>query len=175
MNKYIIMGAITLIILFSVILPPASNSENNISDEVIIEKHDWNSEYISLSKEDIDKIFMDSIMVNDNKMKFIILYDGGECNPYISNVLSEAKKVNNMDVIVVTNYNQSYIDANFTDYLDYMSIIGDENKYIAKTLKLYKEEDDRMDNKIVIAKNGDILNKVSYNPRLSVEYENLIK
>lgn len=150
-----------------------NNAGNKISKSEI---HNWNSSYYSLSDEELHKAFYDKINSNEGKL-IVVFYDGGRCNPYIENVLSEVKKIDNKYTkIVVTNYNQSYIDSMYhDDYSSSMLILGDENRYLGKDVGIYNSDSDRVKNVMLIYDGDRCLTKLEYAPRFEGSITQLIK
>lgn len=146
-------------------------STNTSNSEI----HDWNSSYYSLSEDELKESLNNKI--NESKGKSVVVfYDGGRCNAYIENVLSEMNNLDNTyNKILITNYNQSYIDSMYGDYSSSMLILGDENKYLSKDLDVFDSETEKMKNVIMLYENGLYSTKLEYNPRFEGSITKLIK
>lgn len=154
-----------------------SNIENIKSAEISTEdpfSNNWNDTSYSLSKSELITSF-NSLTKDKNSDALVIFYDGGACNPYIDIVLDELDKLEyKSKKILITNFTQSHIDSKFKNYKS-ITILGDENRILARKLNIYDENTDRMQNRILIYKDGVIQKSDVYMPRIKGEIKRVIE
>lgn len=180
LKKIILSSSLLLIGCFSTFLVNVYFNKESVSNKALsnnsnTEVHNWNAPYYSLSEDELKRSLDNKI----NKVKgstIVVLYDGGRCNAYIENVLSEVCNLSSKyNKVLVTNYNQSYIDSMYGDYSSSVLILGDENRYLSKELDLFDSEAERMRNVIMVYDKGELINKLEYTPRFEGSITNLIK
>lgn len=177
--KKICTGAVLLsgVSVLYVLASSYPNMNIETSSELMLDSenvHDWNSENYSMSELELKEFFDRDILNNPDGESMVVFYDGGECNPYMSTVISEMESVPIYNKVLITNCSQSYIDSNLRESNSTIKIIGDESRYLAKLLNKYDSDIDRAKSEILFYYDGECKYSDVYTPRLNGEFNRVI-